>query len=202
MAASVLIAVGDCDPILDAIAEQMRQVRPGIEMGAIISAAAKERIVGYIDRAEREGADIPVDGRGAAVAGREFGFYVGPTLIDRLTPDSPCAKDEIFGPVLSVLRVDTLDEAIAIENASPYGNAASIYTTNGATARYFEQRASAGMVGVNIGVPVPREPFAFGGWNDSRFGVGDITGRDGIAFWTKTKKTTVKWTARTSSWMS
>lgn len=203
MAASVLIAVGDCEPVLEAIACEMQKVRAGCEMGAIISARAKERILSYIDRAEREGATIRVDGRGSAVEGKESGHYVGSTLIDNLTPDSACIHDEIFGPVLSVLRVNTLDEALAIENASPYGNAASIYTTSGAMARYFEQRASAGMIGVNIGVPVPREPFSFGGWNESRFGVGDITGTDGIAFWTKLKKTTTKWTARAGqNWMS
>jgi malonate-semialdehyde dehydrogenase (acetylating) / methylmalonate-semialdehyde dehydrogenase len=203
MAASVLITVGDCGPILDAIEAEMRKVRPGCEIGAVISAAAKARIVGYIDRAEADGARVRVDGRGATVEGREGGTYVGPTLLDGLTPESAAVRDEIFGPVLSVLNVGTLDEALAIENANPYGNAASIYTTSGHTARYFETRASAGMVGVNIGVPVPREPFAFGGWNDSRFGVGDITGRDGVSFWTKVKKTTVKWSARAGqNWMS
>jgi malonate-semialdehyde dehydrogenase (acetylating)/methylmalonate-semialdehyde dehydrogenase len=105
--------------------------------------------------------------------------------------------------VITVLHVDTLDEALAIENANPYGNAAAIYTTTGATAQYFEERAHAGMIGVNIGVPVPREPFAFGGWNDSRFGIGDITGEDGLKFWTKTKKITRKWTAGAAqNWMS
>jgi malonate-semialdehyde dehydrogenase (acetylating)/methylmalonate-semialdehyde dehydrogenase len=203
MAASVLIAVGDCEPVLNAIIGNMKAVRPGVEMGAIISRKALERITGYIDRAEADGATILVDGRHITVPGKENGYYTGPTLIDGLTPDSPAVRDEIFGPVLSVLRVRTLDDALAIENANPYGNAASIYTTSGNTARYFEQRASAGMIGVNIGVPVPREPFAFGGWNDSRFGVGDITGRDGLAFWTKTKKTTTKWTARSGqNWMS
>jgi malonate-semialdehyde dehydrogenase (acetylating)/methylmalonate-semialdehyde dehydrogenase len=114
-----------------------------------------------------------------------------------------CACDEIFGPVLSIIQVNTLDEAIAIENSNPYGNAASIYTTSGAVARYFSERASAGMVGVNIGVPVPREPFSFGGWNDSKFGHGDITGMDGVRFWTKLKKITTKWTASAAqNWMS
>ncbi len=143
-----------------------------------------------------------LDGRRVQVAGRELGHYLGPTLLDRLSHDSVCVRDEIFGPVLSILRVATLDEALAIENASPYGNAASIFTTNGAVARHFEARAHAGMVGINIGVPVPREPFGFGGWNDSKFGVGDITGRDAIGFWTKARKTTVKWTPKQSNWMS
>jgi malonate-semialdehyde dehydrogenase (acetylating) / methylmalonate-semialdehyde dehydrogenase len=202
MAASVVIAVGRSDHLIDAIQSEMTRIRTGVDIGPVISAKAKERIVGYIDQAEAGGAQLRLDGRRVTVAGREHGFYVGPTLIDRITPASPCAREEIFGPVLSVLRVDTLDEAIAIENASPYGNAASIYTTSGAVARHFEQHARAGMVGINIGVPVPREPFSFGGWNESKFGVGDITGHDAIGFWTKARKTTMKWTARQNNWMS
>lgn len=203
MAASVLITVGDCSAVMEAIEAEMRKVVAGENMGAIISAAAKERIEGYIDRAEASGAKIAVDGRGVAVSGKEGGFYVGATLIDGVDAGGECACDEIFGPVLTVLHVDTLDEALAIENANPYGNAASIYTSSGATARYFEERASSGMIGVNIGVPVPREPFSFGGWNQSRFGVGDITGEDGIRFWTKEKKITQKWSASAAqNWMS
>ena len=203
MAASVLITVGDCSAVMSAIEAEMRKVVPGENLGAIISAAAKERIEGYITRAEAAGAKITVDGRGAQVAGKKGGFYVGPTIIDGVDIGHECACDEIFGPVLTVLHVDTLDEALAIENANLFGNAASVYTSTGATARYFEERASAGMIGVNIGVPVPREPFGFGGWNVSRFGVGDITGEDGVAFWTKTKKITQKWTASAASnWMS
>ena len=203
MAASVLILVGDCDHLLSAICDEMRLVVPGKNLGAIISAEAKTRIEGYITRAESSGANILVDGRGVSVPGKENGFYVGPTVIDAVDPGADCACDEIFGPVLTVLRVPTLDEALAIENANPYGNAASIYTTTGATARYFEARASAGMIGINIGVPVPREPFSFGGWNDSRFGTGDITGADGLRFWTQEKKITQKWTATAAqNWMS
>ncbi|MCL4157998.1 UNVERIFIED_CONTAM: hypothetical protein GTU68_033688, partial [Idotea baltica] len=203
MAASVLITVGDCSEVMTAIEAEMRTVIPGDNLGSVISPAAKERIEGYITRAEEAGAKILVDGRGATVAGKENGTYVGPTLIDGLDIGNECACDEIFGPVLTVLHVDTLDEALAIENANPYGNAAAIYTSSGATARYFEEHANAGMIGINIGVPVPREPFSFGGWNDSLFGTGDITGEDGIRFWTKTKKVTRKWTASASqNWMS
>lgn len=202
MAASVLIAVGSSDPILNAIEAEMALLRPGVDLGPVISARARDRIVGYIDRAEQAGARIRLDGRRVRVPGRENGFFVGPTLLDGLERGSEWVRDEIFGPVLSVLRVETLEEAIAIENSSPYGNAASIYTTNGAVARHFEARVRAGMVGINVGVPVPREPFSFGGWNDSKFGVGDITGRDAITFWTKSRKTTLKWTARQSNWMS
>lgn len=202
MAASVLIAVGSSDSIVDAIEKEMAAIRPGFEMGPVISAKAKQRILGYIDRAEAEGAKVRLDGRHVTVAGREGGFYVGPTLLDQLKPNSSCAREEIFGPVLSILRVGTLDEALAIENSSPYGNAASIYTSSASAARYFEAKAHAGMVGINIGVPVPREPFSFGGWNESKFGVGDITGNDAIGFWTKARKTTMKWGAKSTNWMS
>jgi malonate-semialdehyde dehydrogenase (acetylating)/methylmalonate-semialdehyde dehydrogenase len=202
MAASVLIAVGDCDPIIDAIEKEMRSLACGKEIGAIISVKAKDRIEGYIDRAAARGAKVRLDGRGQKPPGKAGGNYVAPTLIDGITGEDECANDEIFGPVLSVLRVKTLDEALAIENANPYGNAACIYTTSGSTARYFEMKAEAGMIGVNIGVPVPRDPFGFGGWNASKFGPGDITGRDAIRFWTKTKKVTAKWTAKSTNWMS
>jgi malonate-semialdehyde dehydrogenase (acetylating)/methylmalonate-semialdehyde dehydrogenase len=188
---------------LDAIEGEMRRVVAGENMGAIISRAAKERIEGYIDRAAADGARLRVDGRHVSVVGRPHGFYLGPTMIDSIAVGHESACDEIFGPVLTVLHVDTLDQALQIENGSPYGNAASIYTSSGATARYFEDRASAGMIGINIGVPVPREPFSFGGWNDSRFGIGDITGQDGLAFWTKTKKITAKWSVDAAqNWMS
>jgi len=203
MAASVLIAVGKSDEIVHGIVEAAKSFRCGAEMGAIISPAARDRIVGYIDRAEKRGARVLLDGRNAKVEGREKGYYVGPTIIDGITKEDESLTDEIFGPVLSIIRVDTLDEAIEIENKNPYGNAASIYTSSGGTALYFENQANAGMIGVNIGVPVPREPFAFGGWNESKFGVGDVTGRDGVGFWTKSKKITKKWTAKgAGNWMS
>jgi malonate-semialdehyde dehydrogenase (acetylating)/methylmalonate-semialdehyde dehydrogenase len=203
MAASVLLAVGDCERVIEAVVEIARGLRVGTDIGAIISPRARDRILGSIDRAAAGPAKILLDGRAARVAGREDGNYVGPTIIDGVVPGQEWACDEIFGPVLSIMRVATLDEALAIENASPYGNAAAIYTSDGATAAYFEARANAGMIGINIGVPVPREPFSFGGWNESRFGVGDITGRDGIAFWTKTRKVTRKWAAASArNWMS
>lgn len=203
MAASVLILVGESDHILDAIVDVARNIRTGEDMGTVISNAAKERIVGYIDQAESQGASIVLDGRGVVVPGYENGSYVGPTIIDNVAPDSPCVSDEIFGPVLTVLHCDTLQEAIAIENKNPYGNAAAIYTNSGATARHFSDKANSGMIGINIGVPVPREPFSLGGWNDSRFGIGDITGHDAIAFWTKLKKITQKWTVQAGqNWMS
>jgi malonate-semialdehyde dehydrogenase (acetylating)/methylmalonate-semialdehyde dehydrogenase len=203
MAASAMIGVGPVDHIISLLCDEARKIVPGQNLGAVISEQAKNRIEKYIAEAEKQGAKILVDGRKAVVKGKEGGFYVGATVIDYVTPDMSVAKEEIFGPVISILRTQSLDEAIAIENANPYGNAASVFTQSGANARYVIERASSGMVGVNIGVPVPREPFSFGGWNESRFGVGDITGKSSIEFWTKLKKTTTKWNPESrTNWMS
>lgn len=203
MAASAMLAVGNVDPIIEQIVEEARKVIPGKNLGAVISKAAKERIEGYISEAEKNGAKILVDGRGASVDGKEGGTYVGPTVIDQVTPEMSVAREEIFGPVISIMHTDTLDEAIKIENENPYGNAAAVFTQSGGLARYVMEHASAGMIGVNIGVPVPREPFSFGGWNESRFGSSDITGKSSIEFWTKLKKTTTKWNPEAGiNWMS
>jgi malonate-semialdehyde dehydrogenase (acetylating) / methylmalonate-semialdehyde dehydrogenase len=203
MAASAMLGVGDVGHIIDMICMDAKKMQSGHNLGAVISAEAKTRIENYISEAEKAGAKILVDGRKTVVEGKEGGFYVGATVIDHVTPDMSVATEEIFGPVISIMRTNTLDEAIAIENANPYGNAAAVFTQSGGTARYVIERASAGMIGVNIGVPVPREPFSFGGWNDSRFGVGDITGKSSIEFWTKMKKTTTKWNPENrSGWMS
>lgn len=198
-----MLAVGNVDTIIDQICVEARKIIPGINLGAVISQAAKERIEGFISEAERDGAKILVDGRNAVVDGKEGGTYVGPTVIDRVTPNMSVATEEIFGPVISIMRTNTLDEAIKIENDNPYGNAASVFTQSGGLARYVMEHANAGMIGVNIGVPVPREPFSFGGWNDSRFGANDITGKSSIEFWTKLKKTTTKWNPEAGvNWMS
>ncbi len=203
MAASAMVGVGNIDHIIDKICEEAKKIVPGQNLGAVISKEAKERIERYITEAEQQGAKILVDGRGAKVEGKENGTYVGPTVIDYVKPDMSVAKEEIFGPVLSIMRTETVDEAIAIENANPYGNAASVFTQNGGYARYVIEKASAGMIGVNVGVPVPREPFSFGGWNESKFGVGDITGKSSIEFWTKLKKSTTKWNPEAGiNWMS
>jgi len=203
MAASAMLAVGNVDPIVDQIVVEAKKVVPGKNLGAVISPAAKERIENYITEAEKAGAKVLVDGRGATVDGKEGGTYVGPTVIDYVTPDMAVAREEIFGPVISIMRTKTVDEAIAIENANPYGNAAAVFTQSGGMARYVMEHASAGMIGVNIGVPVPREPFSFGGWNESRFGSNDITGKSSIEFWSKLKKTTTKWNPEAGvNWMS
>lgn len=203
MAASAMLAVGPVDPIILKICEEVKKLVPGQTLGAVINKQSKERIEGYITAAEKAGAKILVDGRGVKVQGKENGTYVGATVIDFVTPDMAVAREEIFGPVISIMRTRTVDEALAIENANPYGNAASVFTQSGGIARYVMERASAGMVGVNVGVPVPREPFSFGGWNESKFGVGDITGKSSIAFWTKLKKSTTKWNPEAGiNWMS
>ena len=203
MAASVMVGVDKVQHIIDRMVEEAKNIVPGDNLGSVISAEAKARIEGYIDEAEKNGAKILVDGRHTTVKGKEGGYYVGPTIIDYVTTDMSVAREEIFGPVISIIRAKDLNEAISIENGSNYGNAAAVFTQSGGLAKQVIDRASAGMIGVNIGVPVPREPFSFGGWNESKFGVGDITGRSSIEFWTQNKKTTIKWNpeARTN-WMS
>ena len=203
MAASVMVGVANVDHIIKRMVEVAKAIVPGTDVGPVITRESKERISRFIDEAEAAGAKILVDGRKAGVAGREGGYWLGPTIIDRVTPDMKIAREEVFGPVLVIIRAGDVDEALRVENGSPYGNAASVFTESGAIARRVMERASAGMVGVNVGVPVPREPFSFGGWNDSRFGVGDITGRGSIEFWTQAKKMTTKWNREAgTNWMS
>lgn len=203
MAAAAMVGVGNVDPIVEALCEEAKKIVPGKNLGAVISPAAKARIEDFITEAEQQGAKVLVDGRNVTVAGAEGGNYVGPTVIDHVKPSMRIAQEEIFGPVIVIIRTNNIDEAIAIENASNYGNAAAVFTQSGALANYVAERASAGMIGVNIGVPVPREPFGFGGWNESRFGAGDITGRSSIEFWTQPKKITTKWNAEArTNWMS
>ncbi|MDH4058305.1 MAG: aldehyde dehydrogenase family protein, partial [Cyclobacteriaceae bacterium] len=185
------------------LCEEAKKIVPGKNLGSVISREAKARIERYITEAEAAGAKVLVDGRNTKVEGQEGGYYVGPTVIDFVTPDMAIAKEEVFGPVLAILRANNIDEALQIENNSQYGNAASVFTQNGGMARYVMTKASAGMIGVNIGVPVPREPFSFGGWNESKFGVGDITGKTSIDFWTQLKKSTTKWSQEARvNWMS
>jgi malonate-semialdehyde dehydrogenase (acetylating)/methylmalonate-semialdehyde dehydrogenase len=198
-----MVAVGSVEPIIARLVEEARKIVPGQNLGSVISRQAKERIERYITEAEQAGAKVLLDGRNAVVAGQEEGYYVGPTIIDYVTPDMAIAQEEVFGPVLAIIRADSLDEALAIENSSNYGNAASVFTQSGGLARYVMEHASAGMIGVNIGVPVPREPFSFGGWNESKFGACDITGKSSIEFWTQLKKVTTKWNPESrTNWMS
>ncbi|MCB9679147.1 MAG: CoA-acylating methylmalonate-semialdehyde dehydrogenase [Alphaproteobacteria bacterium] len=201
MAAAVMVAVGDVDHIVGAIAERAKKMVTGKDLGAITNAQSIDRITGYIDAAEKAGAKVLVDGRNASAD--EGGYWVGPTILDGVPMDHPAAREEIFGPVLSIVHVNTLDEAIKMENANPYGNASAVYTTSGEVARRVMASVEAGMCGVNVGVPVPREPFGFGGWNDSKFGHGNITGWDGYRFWTRVRKVTSKWALqKDATWMS
>ncbi len=201
MAASVLIAVGKVDHILDIVKQKAAKIVPGKDLGPITSEASMKRIRGYIDQAEKQGAKVVLDGR--TPAGVPGGYWIGPTILDNCTMDMPAAKEEIFGPVLSIVHVDNIEHAIEIENSNPYGNASSVYTSSGEIARRVMDRVEAGMCGVNVGVPVPREPFGFGGWNDSLFGHGNITGWDGYRFWTRQRKITSKWAVqKDQTWMS
>lgn len=193
MAGSVMLAVSNTDHLIHRTVEYARGLMPGRDVGPVITREARERIIRSIDEAVAAGATLLLDGRQSSVAGRENGYWIGPTILDQVRPDMNIAREEIFGPVLAIVRTSDLDEAIAIENRSAYGNAASVFTETGGLARYVAERVSAGMVGVNVGVPVPREPFSFGGWNESKFGAGDITGRGSIEFWTQAKKTTTRW---------
>lgn len=204
MAASLLVAVGEVDRLIDGIVERAASVRLGHEMGAIIDHAARERIVHDVGRAVQDGARLRLDGRApTAPEGYERGAWMAPTILDLARPEMECATKEIFGPVLAIVRARNLDEALKIEASLGYGNATSVFTSSGAVARHVADRATSGMIGVNVGVPVPREPFSFGGTKASRFGVGDITGRQGVEHWTWLKKITTKWQLQgDATWMS
>ncbi len=208
MAASVMVAVGDCSKFIEGMVAYAKSVKIGEKLGAIINKQSVERINNYITNAEKMGVKLLVDGRNAQasnsdIIGVEKGYWVGPTILDNVQPDFPVGCEEIFGPVLSIIHVKTLEEALKLENSSPYGNAASIFTTSGEHAQYLFRNASAGMNGVNVGVPVPREPFGFGGWNDSKFGNGDLTGDQGIDFWSQDRKITTKFIEpKNRNWMS
>lgn len=207
MAAAVLLAVGN-DPMIEQHIEKVKarasSLNLGDSMGAIITKEQVAFLHNMIERAEKDGAKIILDGRKTkAPAGLEEGNWIGPTIIDHVKPGSEIATVELFGPVLGIVRCKDLTEAIRIEQSIDYGNACSVFTSSGAFAERVIREASTGMVGVNVGVPVPREPFSFGGINASKFGHGDITGQHSLDFWTHMKKVTIKWEKQTdSSWMS
>jgi malonate-semialdehyde dehydrogenase (acetylating)/methylmalonate-semialdehyde dehydrogenase len=203
MAGSVLVSVGDCEALVAAIVERARRLRLGADVGAIIDRAAVERLTQAIARGVADGARVLLDGRAPEPPeGCQGGHWLGPTILDGVSKDSHCAREELFGPVLSIVRAATLDEALAFERESLYGNATSVFTQSGAAARHVSERSTSGMIGINVGVPVPREPFSFGGTKASRFGHGDITGAGGVEFWSQLKKVTLKWSEGDGSWMS
>lgn len=204
MAASVLLAVGDVDKHVAKILERATSLKLGKDMGAIITRAQRDFLVEAIGRAEKQGAKILLDGRKAkAPEGMEEGHWIGPTILDHVEPGSEAQTVELFGPVLSIIRCKDITEAMKIQNSSEYGNACSVFTNSGALAERVIRDAKAGMVGVNVGVPVPREPFSFGGIAASKFGSGDITGEHSLDFWSDVKKVTTKWEKQNdSNWMS
>ena len=204
MAASVLIVVGENKRLIDQIVASAAALEAGQaagQVGPVIDGIARTRILSYIDEAERKyGCKLLLDGRSWS-AEKKHGFWVGPTVIQHTNWTDPALLEEIFGPVLSIIHVDTFEEALQIENSNPYGNAASIYTERGANADFFIKRFRAGMLGVNIGIPVPREPFTFGGLygTASKFGDFDVTGDGAMEFFSNRIKITSKWTAAYST---
>jgi malonate-semialdehyde dehydrogenase (acetylating)/methylmalonate-semialdehyde dehydrogenase len=162
-------------------------------MGPVITCAARDRIVGLIDRGVAEGAALVVDGRKPGVAGHENGFFVGPTLFDRTTPEMAIYREEIFGPVLVIVRSESLEEAITLINANRYANGAALFTRSGYAARRFQQHVEVGMVGINVPIPVPMAFYSFGGWRNSLFGDLHVHGMDGVRFYTRGKAVTTRW---------
>jgi malonate-semialdehyde dehydrogenase (acetylating) / methylmalonate-semialdehyde dehydrogenase len=206
MAVSVAVAVGQAaDPLVEAVARKAKAVRvgpgrdPGSEMGPLVTGAARSRIAGFIDGAQRSGAAVIVDGRDVTVPGYERGFFLGPTLIDHVRTDADVYTEELFGPVLSVVRVDSLDEAIAVINANPYGNGTAVFTESGDAARRFQRGVHVGMIGINVPIPTPMAYYSFGGWKDSLFGDHHIHGPEGVRFYTRAKAVTQRWHGATQS---
>ena len=200
MALSAVVAVGAAaDPLVEALAQRAKKLKVGqsfgeqMDMGPLVTAAHRARVKGYVDAGVGEGAALVVDGRDLTVAGHERGFFLGPTLFDRVTPSMSIYRDEIFGPVLIVLRASTLDDAIDLVNRNPYGNGTAIFTESGAAARKFENEIEVGMVGINVPIPVPVSFFSFGGWKQSLFGDLHVYGTEGVKFYTRTKTVTTRW---------
>jgi malonate-semialdehyde dehydrogenase (acetylating) / methylmalonate-semialdehyde dehydrogenase len=200
MAISATVAVGSVgDELIDVLDRRSRAVRvgpgneDGSDMGPVVTQASKDRIVSLITSGEHDGAKVVVDGRDLVVPGHENGFFVGPTLVDQVRPDMEVYREEIFGPVLSVLRAGTVDEAIDLINANPYGNGTAIFTSHGGAARKFARGVKVGMIGVNVPVPVPMAYHSFGGWKNSLFGEHHVHGPDGVRFYTRAKVVTQRW---------
>ncbi|WP_433555943.1 CoA-acylating methylmalonate-semialdehyde dehydrogenase [Pseudonocardia xinjiangensis] len=200
MAISAAVAVGSA---ADALIEALRakatavQVGPGVEpsseMGPVITQEAKDRIIGYVTSAESQGATLVVDGRAIEGDALQDGYFVGPTVVDHVTPEMDVYRNEVFGPVLVVLRAETLDEAIALINANPFGNGTSVFTGSGQAARRFQREVTVGMIGVNVPIPVPMAYYSFGGWKDSLFGDMHVHGAEGVRFYTRAKVVTSRW---------
>ncbi len=200
MAASVVVAVGGCgDVLVERIRERVGRLTvgpgtdPDVEMGPLVTAEHRDRVAGYLDIGVTEGATLAIDGRRHATGGDPGGFWLGPSLLDEVDPSMQVYTDEIFGPVLSLVRVETLDEAIGLVARNGYGNGASIFTGDGEAAQRFESEVEAGMVGINVAIPVPVAYYSFGGWNSSLFGDLHVYGPDGVRFYTRGKAVTTRW---------
>jgi malonate-semialdehyde dehydrogenase (acetylating) / methylmalonate-semialdehyde dehydrogenase len=200
MAISVLVAVGDAgDRLLPKLKERIARlkvapgVEPGAEMGPLVTKDHHARVVSYVEKGQAQGAELAVDGRGLRVPGHEKGFFLGPCLFDRVKPDMTIYQDEIFGPVLSVVRASTYDEALALVNANRYANGVAIFTNDGGAARRFQNEVQVGMVGINVPIPVPMAYYSFGGWKSSLFGDSHVHGREGVHFYTRGKVVTSRW---------
>ena len=198
MAISVLVAVGDAaDPLVGAIQERLPKVKvgdgmdPESEMGPLVTREHRDKVASYLDSGPEQGATIVADGRETAPDGD--GFFLGVSLLDNVTPEMDAYRDEIFGPVLSVVRVPTYDDALRLVNENPYGNGVAIFTRDGGVARQFQFDVNVGMVGVNVPIPVPVAYYSFGGWKSSLFGDRHIYGPEGIDFYTRTKAVTSRW---------
>jgi malonate-semialdehyde dehydrogenase (acetylating)/methylmalonate-semialdehyde dehydrogenase len=162
-------------------------------MGPLVTRAHRDRVASFIQAGDEAGAELVVDGRGSPADGADDGFWLGPTLFDRVTPDMSIYTEEIFGPVLSVVRADTYDEALELVNANPYGNGVAIFTKDGGAARKFELEVEVGMIGVNVPIPVPMAYYSFGGWKSSLFGDTHAHGTEGVHFFTRGKVVTSRW---------
>jgi malonate-semialdehyde dehydrogenase (acetylating)/methylmalonate-semialdehyde dehydrogenase len=200
MAISVVVAVGGiADDLVGRIADRAREVvvapgtADGADMGPLITAAHRERVSGLVDSGEAEGATVVVDGRGLAVDDHEGGFFLGPVLLDHVRPEMTVYREEVFGPVLSVVRAETYDQAVRLVADNPYGNGVALFTRDGGAARRFESEVEAGMVGVNVAIPVPMASYSFGGWGDSLFGDTHAYGPEGVHFYTRGKVVTTRW---------
>jgi malonate-semialdehyde dehydrogenase (acetylating)/methylmalonate-semialdehyde dehydrogenase len=199
MAISALVAVGGvADDLVAKIAERANELKTGdgtkdSDMGPLVTKAHRDKVASYVDAGEADGATLVVDGRTVSPDGGADGFWLGPTLIDHVTPEMSVYTDEIFGPVLSVVRVETYDEALALINSNPYGNGTAIFTNDGGAARRYQNEVEVGMVGINVPVPVPVGYYSFGGWKASLFGDTHAHGTEGVHFFTRGKVVTTKW---------
>jgi malonate-semialdehyde dehydrogenase (acetylating)/methylmalonate-semialdehyde dehydrogenase len=199
MAISAVVAVGNiADELVDKIAERTKTIKTGdgtkdADMGPLVTKAHRDKVASYVDAGEADGASIVLDGRGVEADGGPNGFWLGPTLIDNVTTDMSVYTDEIFGPVLSVVRVESYDEALNLINTNPYGNGTAIFTNDGGAARRFQNEVEVGMVGINVPIPVPMAYYSFGGWKASLFGDNHAHGMEGVHFFTRGKVITTRW---------